>query len=194
MQWYYLDQNQRQVEAREHQLHDLRDRGVINDETLVWNDSLPQWTPVRKALPENTKPTGDDVVLSEPVNSLAQPPNPAASGASSDIRVFASILAQNAGWIRFLGILSIIYGVVLCLSLIGAVIGWIPIWIGKMLMNAASSAQDAQSTGSRYEMTVALEKISKYLKTTAVLTLIGILVGLVSGIVSLVMAMSGSGS
>ena len=34
------------------------------------------------------------------------------------------------GWIKFLSVMFIINGAFQCLSIIGAVIGWIPIWIG----------------------------------------------------------------
>ncbi len=179
MQWYYLDQNQSQVEAGEPELRDLRDRGVVTDKTLVWNESLSNWIPLGQALPAHpgdSAENGDDTV-----NPIAKPPIP--NGGSSDIRVFASILAQNAGWMKFLALCNIVCGVLICLTLIGALVGWIPIWLGRMLFSAANSARDAQSTGSRFEMNDALEKVTRYLKVTAILTLLGILLSIVSAAV-----------
>tara|TARA_R110002096_G_scaffold173997_4_gene349582 strand:+ start:19524 stop:20102 length:579 start_codon:yes stop_codon:yes gene_type:complete len=188
MQWYYLDENQRQVEASEADLHDLRMRRVITDQTMIWNETLPEWVEMGRALPmqlgQYEEPTKEE--LEELINPLATAAEKHPPANSSDTRVYASVVAQSAGWMKFLGILGIINGVLLCLTLIGAVVGWIPIWMGRMLVSSANSAQDAQSTGSRFEMTDSLEKMTKVLKVSAVLTLLGIILAIIGGIVALV--------
>jgi hypothetical protein len=43
------------------------------------------------------------------------------------------------GWIKLLGIVYIINGVICCLSIIGLLIGWLPIWMGILMVKASNN-------------------------------------------------------
>ncbi len=48
-------------------------------------------------------------------------------------------LSYAAGWIKLLGVIQIIHGVLSCLTIVGIVVGWLPIWIGILLCKAADN-------------------------------------------------------
>ncbi|MEM1297613.1 MAG: DUF4339 domain-containing protein, partial [Verrucomicrobiota bacterium] len=95
MQWYYLDQNQRQVEATEEELQDLRMRRVITDQTMIWNETLPEWVEMGRALPmqlgQYEEPTKEEI--NDLINPLATAAEKQPSANSSDTRVYASVVA-----------------------------------------------------------------------------------------------------
>ena len=86
--------------------------------------------------------------------------------------------AGSAGWMKFLGVLSIIYGVLIIFSIWGILICWLPIWIGVILFKAAGDAEMA-SRGAPTQLEGFLEKINKYFLIQGILALIGLIVGLV---------------
>ena len=43
-------------------------------------------------------------------------------------------LFSNRGWIKFLGILMLIYGIFVAISIVGIIIAWLPIWLGILLI------------------------------------------------------------
>ncbi len=54
------------------------------------------------------------------------------------VRELSAPLASGRGWIKFLGILSIVSGALGALSIIGILWAWLPIWLGVLLFQAAS--------------------------------------------------------
>jgi hypothetical protein len=86
--------------------------------------------------------------------------------------------AGSAGWMKFLGVLSIIQGIFLVFTIWGILICWLPIWIGVILFKAAGDAEMA-SRGAPTQLEGFLEKINRYFLIQGILALIGIVVGLV---------------
>lgn len=80
------------------------------------------------------------------------------------IKQLAKNLTTNTGWIKFVGVMSIIGGVVTCLTVVGALVGWLPIWLGVVLMKAANHAETAAYRGYRDEMEEALTRLGFYFK------------------------------
>lgn len=62
---------------------------------------------------------------------------------SQVVRSVSSPLAEAAGWMKFLGLLSIIAGATQMLSLVGILWGWLPLWMGILLYQSASSVESA---------------------------------------------------
>jgi hypothetical protein len=83
---------------------------------------------------------------------------------------------QAQGWLKFLGVLSIIGGVAQALSLVGIVIAWLPIWMGVLMFQAGSSIESASQFGDRYAFLRALGNLKTYFVLQGVLTLIGIVI------------------
>ena len=48
---------------------------------------------------------------------------------------------QARGWLKFLGVLSIISGVGTALSIVGIIFAWLPIWMGVLMFQAGSSIE-----------------------------------------------------
>jgi hypothetical protein len=53
------------------------------------------------------------------------------------IREVGTPLFMGRGWLKFLGVISIIQGVLTAFSIVGILICWIPIWLGILLLRSA---------------------------------------------------------
>jgi hypothetical protein len=91
------------------------------------------------------------------------------------IKQLSRPLAQGKGWMKFVGVLTIIYGVLIALSIIGLIFAWLPIWIGIVLFQSATAIEEAEITGNQEAMLKALAKLRTYFTIMGVITLIGLL-------------------
>jgi hypothetical protein len=96
-------------------------------------------------------------------------------GEQQIIREVAAPLFAAKGWMKFLGVLMIIYGVMIALSIVGIIICWLPIWIGVLLFQAAGATESAEASGSKMELYAALSKLKTYFTIYGILALIGII-------------------
>jgi hypothetical protein len=83
-------------------------------------------------------------------------------------------LYQSKGWMKLIGVLSIVWGVVVALSVIGLVIAWLPIWMGVVLYQSASAAEEAVRGGSQEALARSLRRIKTYFTIMGVITLIAL--------------------
>ena len=83
---------------------------------------------------------------------------------------------QARSWLKFLGVLSIIAGVVQALSIVGIIFAWLPIWMGVLMFQAGSSIEAAGQFGDRFAFLRSLGSLKTYFVLQGVLALIGILV------------------
>ena len=110
------------------------------------------------------------------------------------IQQLADPLARSKGWMQLLAVLSILYGVLVALSIVGLIIAWLPIWVGVVLWQAAGAADEAQRTGDEQAMRRALEKIKLYFTIMGVLIVISIIlmvVAMFGGMMAGIMGMAG---
>jgi len=56
-------------------------------------------------------------------------------------RELAQPLYDARGWMKFLGVLNIISGVLACLTIVGILWGWLPLWQGILLFNAGKQGE-----------------------------------------------------
>jgi hypothetical protein len=63
------------------------------------------------------------------------------------VRELSNPIYQARGWLKFLGVLSIIGGIVQALSIVGIIIAWLPIWMGVLMFQAGSSIDAAGQGG-----------------------------------------------
>jgi len=80
------------------------------------------------------------------------------------------------GWMKLLGVMSIIGGALYVLTIFGIIIAWLPIWTGILLFQSANAIQQAHETDSKDAMRRSLSKLKAYFIITGVLTLLGIIV------------------
>ncbi len=55
------------------------------------------------------------------------------------------------GWLKFVGIVTIVSGALAALSVVGIIFAWIPIWLGILLMQAAARAENARISDNPQE-------------------------------------------
>ena len=91
------------------------------------------------------------------------------------IQQLSSPIYQARGWLKFLGVLSIISGVGTALSIVGILFAWLPIWMGVLMFQAGSSIDSAGQFGDRFAFLRSMGSLKTYFVLQGVLTLLGIL-------------------
>ena len=109
---------------------------------------------------------------------VAQPPPTGPSMSEQLVRQLSQTACGSSGWMKFLGVLSIIQGIFLIFTIWGILICWLPIWIGVILFKAAGDA-DLASRGAPGKLMDFLQKLNRYFLIQGVLALIAIIIGLV---------------
>ncbi len=99
------------------------------------------------------------------------------------VREVSLPLFSSKGWIKFLGILMIIYGVFAALTIVGIIIAWLPIWLGVLLNQTANRIEQAQASGDVLAMVRSQNSLSTYFTVYGVLALIGIIGSIIAIIV-----------
>lgn len=84
-------------------------------------------------------------------------------------------LCQSKGWMKLLGILAILWGISMALSIVGLIIAWLPIWMGVTLYRAANAADLALVTGDYQDLARALAKLRLFFTVMGVLALLSLL-------------------
>ena len=101
---------------------------------------------------------------------------PAPGGDESRIvREVSAPLFEAKGWMKLLGVLLIIYGIFVALTIVGIVICWLPIWLGASLLRAAGATEMAQVGGDRLQLITAMSKLRTFFTIQGVLALIGLI-------------------
>jgi hypothetical protein len=98
---------------------------------------------------------------------------------------------QARGWLKFLGILSIISGVGSALSIIGIVFAWLPIWMGVLMFQAGSAIESAGQLGDKFAFLRSLGNLKTYFVLQGVLALIGIVFALTMLCITFVLPLLG---
>jgi hypothetical protein len=83
-------------------------------------------------------------------------------------------LNDAAGWMKLLGTVSIVYGVITALSIIGIIIAWLPIWMGVLTRKAAVQAQVAYAGGDEGAAIEATASLRTIFKVQGIILLIGL--------------------
>jgi hypothetical protein len=81
---------------------------------------------------------------------------------------------EAKGWMKFLGVMYIISGVISILSIVGILVCWLPIWMGILLFKSGSEVEFAQISGEKQNLILSLSKLRTYFIINGVLMLIGI--------------------
>lgn len=94
---------------------------------------------------------------------------------SNLIKELSAPVFQARGWMKLIGILSIISGVLYALTIIGIIFAWLPIWMGVILYQAGSSSEQAYFNGDKYSFLKSMNQLKLYFTITGIITLIGII-------------------
>lgn len=102
------------------------------------------------------------------------PPAPAQQD-SRTVQELSMPIFQARGWLKFLGVLSIIGGVGQALSIVGILFAWLPIWMGVLMFQAGSSIESAGQFGDKFAFLRSMGSLKTYFVLQGVLTLLGII-------------------
>jgi hypothetical protein len=101
--------------------------------------------------------------------------NPPAQDTGTVMQLSAPIY-QAKGWLKFLGVLTIIGGIFQVLTIVGIISGALSIWMGSLLTQAGSSIEGAAQLGDKYSFITSMNGIKTYFTIQGVLTLISLIV------------------
>ncbi len=94
------------------------------------------------------------------------------------VRELSNPIYQARGWLKFLGVLSIIGGIIQALSIVGIIIAWLPIWMGVLMFQAGSSIDAANKAGDKFAFLNSMGSLKTYFVLQGVFNLIGIIIAL----------------
>ncbi len=119
--------------------------------------------------------------------TVSQPPSTNNAAVANVMRP----LHDAAGWMKLIGTLAIIYGVLIALTIIGLIIAWLPIWMGVLLNRAANEARDATAAGDEARAMAATRNLSTIFRVQGVIVLIGIVFWLIGVVIFFVAVVGG---
>jgi len=96
-----------------------------------------------------------------------------------NVRDLAAPLYAAKGWMKLLGVLMILNGLLVAATIVGIVVAWLPIWTGVLLFQAAGAAERAHETDNAVELTTALAKLKTYFMILGILALIMLIFGVI---------------
>lgn len=95
---------------------------------------------------------------------------------NNPVRAIMRPLVDGKLWMQLLGVMLIISGALQVLTIVGILWAWLPIWLGVLLFQAASAAQDAASSESPEVAARATEKLKLFFMIQGILLLIVLVV------------------
>ena len=81
-------------------------------------------------------------------------------------------LYQAKGWMQLLGVVMIIEGILVALTIVGIVVAWLPIWLGVLLFKAAGAADSAMFTGDKNRLIESLGNVKTFFIINGVMMLL----------------------
>ena len=106
-----------------------------------------------------------------------------------DLKQVALPLYEARGWMKLLGVVMVITGVLTALTIVGIIIAWLPIWLGVLLFQAAGRIETAFATEDEMSLRESLAKLKTFFVIQGVLLLIYIAIAvgaiLLGGLASL---------
>jgi hypothetical protein len=88
------------------------------------------------------------------------------------IRNISSPLYEVLNWMKFVGVSSIVSGVISIFSLFGIAFAWLPIWMGVLLYKAANEVDLAHTTKDEQALKVALKNLKTYFVINGILLIL----------------------
>ena len=101
----------------------------------------------------------------------------AAQEPSREIKILQEILSvtgRMTGWLKFIGIVLIVYGAIYAITIVGIIFAWLPVWLGVILLQAASKADSAKVNRNAAELPLIMDKIRLFFVITGVVSIISI--------------------
>jgi len=90
------------------------------------------------------------------------------------IRDLSGTLYGMKGWLKFIGIVTVIGGIISALSLVGIIFAWVPIWMGITLYKASNKIEMAYNSGDKIQLMEAFSNLKTYFTIQGFLLIISI--------------------
>jgi hypothetical protein len=101
------------------------------------------------------------------------------------VRELGLPIYESKGWLKLLGVVSIISGVLSAISVFGIIFAWLPIWMGVLLFQSATAVERSQLTGDKAAFNQSLSKLKTYFIISGVMAIIGLATAAVATVVAL---------
>ena len=114
------------------------------------------------------------------MNQAAQPAPAAPAGTPSEqlIKYLCDNVAKSATWMKLLGVLLIIDGIIMLISVVGIIFCWLPVWLGVIIFKAAGDAEMANK-GVPQQLGEYVRKINRFFLISGILALIYLVIALI---------------
>ena len=96
------------------------------------------------------------------------------------VRDIAAPLYGAKFWLKLVGVMMIIYGVLAALSIVGIIVAWLPIWMGVLLFQTAKAVETAHAAEDESALIQSMSKLKTYFTITGILTLVGLVFGAIT--------------
>lgn len=98
------------------------------------------------------------------------------------------------GWLNFLGILMIISGGLTAITIVGILFAWLPIWLGVLLVQAASRGREFVDRATPAELIAYNDKLKSYFTIVGWMTIISFALSILTAIIMfIVFLVAGTG-
>jgi hypothetical protein len=94
------------------------------------------------------------------------------------VRKLSETASGSSTWMKFLGVMMIIDGVMLAVTGIGLLVCWLPIWLGVILFQAAGDAEMA-SKGAAARLLDYVQRLNRFFLIHGILALLVLVVSLI---------------
>jgi flagellar biosynthesis protein FlhB len=88
-------------------------------------------------------------------------------------------LFHSRSWIKLIGIVGIVYGLFMAISIVGIVFAWLPIWIGVLLFQAGNKISAAYNAGDKMSLIKVQKNLANCFTIYGVIVLVSLIFGLV---------------
>lgn len=100
-----------------------------------------------------------------------------------------SYVKETHGWMKFVGIVSIVVGALYALTLVGIIVAWMPIWLGVLLTQTGTKGREYVEKATAADLADYHAKLKSFFTITGILTIvmlalmvIGIIIGIIAAI------------
>jgi hypothetical protein len=98
-------------------------------------------------------------------------------------------LYKVKGWIKCMGVLSIIAGVICVFTIWGIIVCWVPIWVGVVLISASNHIRLAFENNDNSKFRTSMEKLGLYFRIGGIVGLVGSIIYFVAVVVMVIVTM-----
>lgn len=115
------------------------------------------------------------------------------AGGGVSVRQLVEPLQRATFWMKLIGVMMVILGFLIALSIVGIIVAWIPVWAGVLIFQAAGAVDQAYRDNGEGEAIRAMQKLKTFFTIFGVLTLIQVALMLLGVLFGGMGAMMGMG-